>query len=677
MRRWALAFLVVTSALGGLAAPAHAMTREQADALAKKILRPSGYANAVLYGLPLPIGRGSEVSDDAPGPSGTQDDLTRRSRPFKVTREAWFFWEDIDHGADFEHPSRLLILDAATGGVVASRKLYWRPLINGKLPRFLASPGADTDPGYVVYSSQPLSPEEHPVAPTGNSILPGGYMRDDCLVTVGDRSISDSFRGDFQDFAQWAAHVAMRSFPMPANSDGAALVQRVHELTTTADSPCHNIVIVLAGHGSPGPDFASVDPNAAISRVPAVRSGYDFGVDPKDKTLVDIRTSRVTGPDIQKLLAENPLTTFELVVDSCFSGRFEILMDWQRRHKLANLRVVATSSGDDEPTVGYIGRGVPDSPGHSQQPNDLWAGLRDLLLNTTSIANPNPPRQTPAESDYVRTFVDSLYRWSDNKSVFLDENGTPTGGFVAAVLRAGVDAEDNYVAKTLHWTHPQVLDSGTTGFDYHYDVKVVVSGAKATWTHGNNGGAAASSWELDVKDADFFVDPASRAAVMTAGAQTFTVKTTGTWTTTSPPAATCSYNLDRAYTSPLDFALSAFGDDFSSPGKPFVSNGFQNTDLLAINIVDGGFPFEPDNGIQGCDPRYATDYTMGLIFLGTTDCASGRWLFTIPAWDLGKQTITATAPFRADARFCLFGYPQPNDAAALSGSYQVTFTRKP
>jgi hypothetical protein len=68
---------------------------------------------------------------------------------------------------------------------------------------------------------------------------------------------------------------------------------------------------------------------------------------------------------------------------------------------------------------------------------------------------------------------------------------------------------------------------------------------------------------------------------------------------------------------------------------------------------------------------------MALIFLGTSDCASGRWLFTIPAWDLGKQTITTTAPFRPDSRFCLFGASQPNDTAALSGSYQVTFTRTP
>jgi len=149
-----LALVVGCCAALWAAAPALALERKAADAIALRTLQPQRHGYP-LYGLPAPLAAGQTVTEDGPG-----------AKPVTLRKPAWFYWEDLEHGAGFEHPSRVLLLDAESGAVVHAGDMFWEPQIDGKPPPFLRSVEAEADRRYVVYSVPfALSP----VVPSGTS----------------------------------------------------------------------------------------------------------------------------------------------------------------------------------------------------------------------------------------------------------------------------------------------------------------------------------------------------------------------------------------------------------------------------------------------------------------------------------------------------------------------------
>ena len=115
----------------------------------------------IVFALPSPVGPGTTVNQDGAGAgqrtrvrySGFVPHVLVRLSRRGIGHRAWLFWEDLDPYAEFSHPSVLLLLDARRGRVLLRRSLSWEPLVDGRLPAFLRSAGAYSDPVYRAFAA--------------------------------------------------------------------------------------------------------------------------------------------------------------------------------------------------------------------------------------------------------------------------------------------------------------------------------------------------------------------------------------------------------------------------------------------------------------------------------------------------------------------------------------------
>jgi hypothetical protein len=130
------------------ATPASAVTRGQA---AKKALVALGSRDAtgpvVVFGLRKPLRPGTRITQK------------RSKRPLaRVGRSgAFFFYEDRAPSQPYPHPGRIALVAVKTGRVVISGTITRRPLVNGKLPAFLASKKAYRSQKYRIFESSPTA----------------------------------------------------------------------------------------------------------------------------------------------------------------------------------------------------------------------------------------------------------------------------------------------------------------------------------------------------------------------------------------------------------------------------------------------------------------------------------------------------------------------------------------
>jgi hypothetical protein len=307
----------------GIAAPcAGAVTPQQARAIAEEVIAagpdaapfdPSGALISArrkfrpvveIHRLRRALRRGALV--------GQGVEPARRAR--RVRRRSFLFWGDYAPGAAFVHPSRIVLIDAATGRVVFNRLIGWWPEVNRKRV-FKRGRGRLT------------RPRVGPVR-AGASVVPG--FRNDCLVTIGDRTDPYFLKG-IAAVTRMAQRHGMPSAP----------ARRIRDLGPAIDSlaarnpPCKDVMIYIAAHGYAPPG----------SKVPAGKS---------DKARVQIGAPAGGGQpavsedlgleDIRELAHNRPNLSFKLVVESCFSGRWTLAM------AEPNLRITVTSSRQDEVT---------------------------------------------------------------------------------------------------------------------------------------------------------------------------------------------------------------------------------------------------------------------------------------------------------------------------------------
>lgn len=356
---------VVVVGVGGSSATgsaAGAVTRQQATAVALKLLKPR--RGTVVFGLPTPVAAKQKVGEAV---SGAVEPAGRR---------AWLFWQDQAPHAQFRHPSRLLLVDAATGKVIRDQRLGWWPLLGGKLLPF--SPGR---PGYVQKryrvhpvlrgkASRGVSAAAAPLRAGGPSTLPQSAFAGDCLVTVGATNDPVASTG-FPVWERWAKSRGIPTFRTDPGADGTAPEQHA----TTGDlgvtigkavkAKCTDVVVYLAGHGKEPPlgkadrfaDGGSF--NGSYGGIPA-----SAGDGPSDLPAVSTVSGGlitpaagsqpvdpdITSKDLRELIVAfgKQDVTFKVIVESCYSGRFANDL---RQKTPGNLLFVGTSTGAAE--VGY------------------------------------------------------------------------------------------------------------------------------------------------------------------------------------------------------------------------------------------------------------------------------------------------------------------------------------
>ncbi len=326
--------------LGATAAPALAISRTEAVRAALAVVKPQTLkGRVVVFATPAVIAKGSSLVEAGPrklrhGPFTIEAPLT--------TKAVWLVWADLAYGARFQHPSEVVFVDDATGVAQKPQKLVWWPLVNGKAP-FAA--------GYAsrkssVWSNVPLSAKKRAPASVRAAVvrsdLPPGATADDCLVMIGLRD-DPSFKQDFEGVQSAFEALGVRVFnpghPAGAASDGRDLADAV-DLMTKPPHNCKDVVIYVDGHGyETGPT--------------AVLTGYKYTptVVRGGKQWYRMEPRTVSAADVEGILRDHRETTFKLIVDACYSGRF--VLDLPKSEN-PNLLAVETASRADEVSWSYL-----------------------------------------------------------------------------------------------------------------------------------------------------------------------------------------------------------------------------------------------------------------------------------------------------------------------------------
>ena len=443
----ALAAVAVLALLGALAAapPAGAISRAQAEKRALRILDPQhAGGRIVVFGRRQPVGAGRMVGEASPMSSPlapyTVPGTTRRLRGVSqkiapgitLRHGVWLFWEDLVHGAAFEHPSRLLLLNRTTGRVVLDRRLSWWPQIDGKNPRFVDDDHRDR----VLYVSGPdvlsrRAPRFAPLAPVAIAAAQRLGGPSDCLFVIGDRTSASNAPRLFgnsldamKDFA--ASHGLPPSEARTAND----LFLKVY--AAVKYQGCKDVMIFLAGHGSPAPDTPDpLDPATPMTGTdePTVEIGTF-----KDPTEDKVYSHPITGAMLRRLMGLFPPSVkFKIVIFSCFSGRFvDALRDDPH---IKDGGVIAGSSAADEYSVGRVESGTA-------------GGIDGLIHNTNPIANPvKDPLNLPG---YVDGIITELGKILDDPQAYKADGGS----LAAMVHDAHVHSLAEDFTAQLGWNHP-------------------------------------------------------------------------------------------------------------------------------------------------------------------------------------------------------------------------------
>lgn len=372
------------------ARPATAIPRDAAVKAALRVLQPQGAGDrVVVFATAAAIAPGSSIVEAGPrklrrGPFTLQAPLT--------TRKLWLVWADLAFGARFQHPSKVVLVDDATGAPSKPQRLVWWPLVNGKAPFGGTGYRARRQ---AVWSNVPIRAARRAPsllrAPAARVALPAGATRDDCLVTIGLRKDPD-FKQDFPGVESAFRRLGVRVFtpghPAGADADGRDLADAVDQMTKPPHN-CKDVVVYIDGHGyEEGPTGVLV----GYSYTPTVvrRGKQWYRMEPRT----------VGAADVEGILRDHRETTFKVIVDACFSGRFVLDLP-KSEHQ--NLLTLETASRADEVSWSYLrtvtkngvvyesrtnnpGNGAPGAQGRGEFTNGLIAGLGRATGSAGEIA---------------------------------------------------------------------------------------------------------------------------------------------------------------------------------------------------------------------------------------------------------------------------------------------------
>lgn len=472
-----MAVVAAVAVLLGLviAAPAGAITRSRAERIALKVLNPGRTPGAVVVGLPGPLKASDYVYSagvpaDPIGLTTKQgrlgDELSFRERVRRIGHSAWLFWEDLEPGSDYEHPSCLLLIDAHSGRVLEEQTLYFSPLLDGHVPAFVS---AETNPRYAIYPkphARAASTQAARAAASASlgafSVPParaaaGGPFPGSCIVLIGDRhdplrgkKTLSNFGGDLAAMAAVAKDNGIPAYDA-TNSENLAT-----EVSKAIADGCTDVVIFLAGHGLPPPGTTMVDdepvrftyPQGAVvvNSDPLSDMAHNTTLTPENDP-EPVSVPIVTASDIAGIVKAHKEVHFKLLVDSCFAGRFE------------------EAVRDESNVVMFAGAAAASEPGKRY--------LDTYTVNGKEEANTTPDPYHAGS--WVDGFTRALEALTSTPETLLLFDGNLEGALEYAADHA---KEDGDVAALSGLTHPPSF--------YH---PVAASGGAGTTT-GSTGGSS-------------------------------------------------------------------------------------------------------------------------------------------------------------------------------------------
>lgn len=474
MRRGLVIVLVVLAAFAA-AGPADALTKSQADAAALRVLKPLAVrGTTVLFGLPQAVRATQSVAVASMKRQGLLPGPKLRAAGEAV----WVYWLDLDFGARFEHPGRIVLVDDATGVASRPRATLWYPLVDGRRPAYLRNPAAYTSRRWRVWANVGGSRRIAAAAPPArvpsvllNAIPPGSFSSD-CLLMYGAYN-DPFFVDDFVGMSDFAETVGLRQYyststraaplaDIPARTDvpnNEDFERNVDYLTRLGG--CKDILLYLDGHGRK---------TGAIS-VSAGDNGEVFE------------------SSVRLVLQQHPDVTFKVKIDSCYAGRFATNALFSK----PNLLLLEVSSQENEPSFSMLppelmkkADGTPvrravDNPGRGEFTHSNLVGLTAFAESAAEVKAAQTQGGSLLAHMLARAFT--LGRSSD---------GAELSGFTHPSLdtiTSGGSGVPLPLASALSHTHPQP----NPGYSYVCDKVTTLAGAAITLHITGPGGYTGSS----------------------------------------------------------------------------------------------------------------------------------------------------------------------------------------
>ena len=428
--------VVLTLSASVVASSAHSGDVSGRRAAARAALAALGAARhsgaEIVFGLAKPVAAGTVIAEAGPSRPASGGPATRSSRHViaRLTRPAWFFYEDLAPFQQYQHPGRVALVDVRTGRVSVSRVLSWPPALDGRRPAFMQSVGAYDGTRYRVFyrpytgsgtlvardfarvsspamhaaldstlaqQVAPLLASQHACTIHATDTLKGGFF--------GFANLSQSRAALYYRFSQLGQLApAFRSFSYSSSSGGSPTAFIADQIRSAG---CRDVTLYLAGAG--------------YSDATAVNFGMGVGgrkVVHQDLTLSDLR----------RLANANPGVTFEFVIDAAHASGFQSLVG------LPNVLLVATPSAAGGRSFTYLpearigGRLVANDTNPlrlSQLTDRLAFGLDNAIGNACEVSQ----LQSLTKSGQLRSAL-----------AYLLARGFSAGGAVDFVANSGVGA---------------------------------------------------------------------------------------------------------------------------------------------------------------------------------------------------------------------------------------------
>jgi VCBS repeat-containing protein len=289
----------------------------------------------IVFGLSGPLRAGTVVSAGGPGrPSAGGRATASPGRVVaRVRRSAWFFYEDLAPFEQYAHAGRVVLVEVGTGRVTVTRGLSWPPVLNGKLPAFLASPSGYDSARYRAFyrpytgtaglssgDSARKAPRLARPARRLRTTLDSSAAATVAALLASQRActvrVGDTLPGGYYDFAKVAQSRAalaylfsqlgelapgFASFIYSRRSGLSPTGFVAHEISARG---CRDVLLYMAGAGYSG------------------ASAVNVGMGLRGQSVVhqDVTLAAVRG-----LVRSHPKVRFELVVDSPRASGFHAL----------------------------------------------------------------------------------------------------------------------------------------------------------------------------------------------------------------------------------------------------------------------------------------------------------------------------------------------------------------
>ena len=444
--------LLLTIAFALPAANARAVSRPTATRIALHYLRVSRFANhpLIVFALKRPLDPGTRVYEAGPG----RHAKVRRTNfgfetitplPRGIKRRAWLFWADFVPYGLFQHPSLLLLTDVRTGAVQQHLSMNFYPLINGEAPAFLLSRDAYDSSRYRVFSNVPAgaarSADSDPSAEVVAHAARAPNLGGNCMVLIGNR-VDPILAGDFPLAFKVGTELGLNPVDAFSGSD----LDR--ELTELAKRPCRDVLLVIAAHGAAARGSNYTDPVSGHAVGESTHADVQLSWKIKGG---EIRTEDFDSADLGYIMHRHRTMTFKLVVQACFSGRWN--------HDLKDdpqLRFIGAGSGSKQFGASYYPSTYGPGNGIYTGTYIKWDKVRQtnaVYTKTGGTLEDHTVNDTQA-SGFMNGMMRGLDAWAHS-----DADQQKTGNDLAKALVVAFQHEGDYdFASRLGATNPVIGD---------------------------------------------------------------------------------------------------------------------------------------------------------------------------------------------------------------------------